>query len=147
MTPDGELWTGEQSLERMDRYVETDEQKQLREAVRHLAQRFGHSYYLEVSRRQGHATALWTELSRAGYTSVNLPEEYGGSGGGIADLAIVCEELAAAGTPSFMLIVSSAICGELLTHHGSEEQKAEWLPRMAAGETKLAFSITEPDAG
>jgi alkylation response protein AidB-like acyl-CoA dehydrogenase len=65
----------------------------------------------------------------------------------VTELAIVCEELAAAGTPSFMLIVSSAICGELLARHGSEDQKAEWLPRMAAGETKLAFSITEPDAG
>lgn len=46
-----------------------------------------------------------------------------------------------------MLIVSAAICGELLSHHGSEEQKADWLPRMASGEAKLAFSITEPDAG
>jgi alkylation response protein AidB-like acyl-CoA dehydrogenase len=129
------------------RFVETDEQKQLREAVRQLAGRFGHRYYLEVSRKGESATELWTELSRYGYTSVNLPEEYGGSGGGVADLAIVCEELAAAGAPSFMIIVSSAICGELLSRHGTDEQKAEWLPGMARGETRLAFSITEPDAG
>jgi alkylation response protein AidB-like acyl-CoA dehydrogenase len=147
MSVDGALGASDPGAEAFDRYVETDEQKQLREAVRHLARRYGHSYYLEESRSGGSATELWDELSRAGYTSVNLPEEYGGQGGGIADLAIVCEELAAAGTPSFMLIVSSAICGELLTHHGSEEQKTEWLPRMASGETKLAFSITEPDAG
>lgn len=144
---DGGVGTGDQGVGALDRYAETDEQKQLREAVRHLARRYGHAYYLEVSRSHGHATELWADLSRVGYTSVNLPEEYGGSGGGVADLAIVCEELAAAGTPSFMLIVSSAICGELLTRHGTEEQRAEWLPRMAAGEAKLAFSITEPDAG
>ena len=65
----------------------------------------------------------------------------------ITELAIVCEELAAAGTPSFLLIVSTAICGEFLVLHGSEEQKREWLPRMATGETALAFSVTEPDAG
>jgi alkylation response protein AidB-like acyl-CoA dehydrogenase len=147
MTLDGGVRAGDHDVGALDRYVETDEQKQLREAVRHLARRYGHAYYLEVSRRQGHATELWSDLSRAGYTSVNFPEEYGGAGAGVADLAIVCEELAAAGTPSFMLIVSSAICGELLARHGTDEQKAEWLPRMAAGETKLAFSITEPDAG
>jgi len=148
MTLDGEVRAGDHGVTAaLHRYMETDEQKQLREAVRHLARRYGHAYYLEVSRRRGHATELWQDLSRAGYTSVNLPEEYGGAGAGVADLAIVCEELAAAGTPSFMLIVSSAICGELLARHGSDEQKAEWLPRMTSGETKLAFSITEPDAG
>lgn len=147
MSVDGAVGAGGPGAEAVDRFVETDEQKQLREAVRHLARRYGHSYYLKESRGGGSATELWDELSRAGYTSVNLPEEYGGQGGGIADLAIVCEELAAAGTPSFMLIVSAAICGELLSHHGSEEQKADWLPRMASGEAKLAFSITEPDAG
>jgi alkylation response protein AidB-like acyl-CoA dehydrogenase len=130
-----------------ERFVDTDEQRQLREAVGQLASRYGHKYYLDVSRKGESATELWDELSRFGYTSVNFPEEYGGAGAGIADLAIVCEELAAAGTPSFMIIVSSAICGELLAHHGTEEQKADWLPRMASGETKLAFSITEPDAG
>jgi alkylation response protein AidB-like acyl-CoA dehydrogenase len=76
-----------------------------------------------------------------------MPEEYGGGGAGIAELSIVCEELAAAGTPSFLLIVSSAICGELLKSHGSEEQKREWLTKMASGEATMAFAVTEPDAG
>ena len=52
-----------------------------------------------------------------------------------------CEELAAAGTPSFMLIVSSAICVELLVRHGSPAQKLEWLPRLASGEAKMAFAV------
>lgn len=139
--------TIEGEVQEADRFVETDAQRQLREAVRGLAGSYGHEYYLDVSRKGESATALWTDLCRAGYTSVNLPEEYGGSGAGVADLAIVCEELAAAGTPSFLIIVSAAICGELLAHHGSDEQKAEWLPRMVTGESKMAFSITEPDAG
>jgi alkylation response protein AidB-like acyl-CoA dehydrogenase len=128
-------------------FIESDEQRMLREAVRSLARRFGHRYYLEVSRSDRKADELWLELGRYGYLGVNIPEEYGGAGAGVTELAMVCEELAAAGTPSFMLIVSSAICVELLVRHGSPAQKLEWLPRLASGEAKMAFSVTEPDAG
>jgi alkylation response protein AidB-like acyl-CoA dehydrogenase len=131
----------------MTGFVETDEQQLLRTSVRELAQRYGHSYYLEVSRSDRKATELWAELARYGYLGVNVPEEYGGAGAGITELAIVCEELAAAGTPSFLLIVSTAICGELLVAHGSSEQKQRWLPAMASGDARMAFSITEPGAG
>src|ERR1700712_5864202 len=103
----------------MTGFVETDEQQLLRTSVRELAQRYGHAYYLEVSRSDRKATELWAELARYGYLGVNVPEEYGGGGGGATELAIVCEELAAAGTPSFLLIVSTSICGELLVAHGS----------------------------
>jgi alkylation response protein AidB-like acyl-CoA dehydrogenase len=131
----------------MDGFVETGEQQLLRASVRELAAKYGHSYYLEVSRSGRKATELWQELAQYGYLGVNVPEEYGGAGAGITELAIVCEELAAAGTPSFLLIVSTAICGELLVAHGSPEQKQRWLPAMVAGEASMAFSITEPDAG
>jgi alkylation response protein AidB-like acyl-CoA dehydrogenase len=128
-------------------FIESDEQAMLREAVREIAARYGHAYYLEVSRSGRPATELWEELGHYGYVGVNIPEDYGGGGAGIGELAIVCEELAAAGTPSFLIIVSSAICAELLISHGSEGQKREWLPRMATGEAKMAFAVTEPDAG
>ena len=128
-------------------FVETEEQAMLRGAVRELASRYGHAYYLEVSRSDRKATELWEELGRYGYVGVNIPEAYGGGGAGVTELAIVCEELAAAGTPSFMIIISSAICAELLVSFGSDEQRGDWLPRMASGEAKMAFSITEPDAG
>jgi alkylation response protein AidB-like acyl-CoA dehydrogenase len=128
-------------------YAETSEQGALRRAVRKLADNFGHSYWLDMARGSGRPDELWQELARNGYIGVNIPEEYGGGGAGIAELAIVCEELAAAGTPSFMIIVSSSICGELLVRHGSPEQKLAYLPRLADGTAKLCFSITEPDAG
>jgi alkylation response protein AidB-like acyl-CoA dehydrogenase len=128
-------------------FEETDERRLLREAVRSIARRYGHAYYLEQSRNGGDASELWEELGRAGYLGANIPEQYGGSGAGITELAIVCEELAAAGTPSFMLIVSCAICAELLVTHGSDELRREWLPRMARGEAAMAFAITEPGAG
>jgi alkylation response protein AidB-like acyl-CoA dehydrogenase len=128
-------------------FVETEEQRLLRATVREMAQGYGHRYYLECSRSGRSQTELWADLGRYGFLGVNIPTEYGGADGGIADLSIVCEELATAGTPSFLLVISTAICGELLVLHGSEEQKRDWLPRMATGETALAFSVTEPDAG
>ena len=128
-------------------FLDSDEQQMLREAVGRLARTYGHRYYLEQSRRGGHADELWRELARYGYIGVNVPEEYGGAGAGVAELAIVCEELAAAGTPSFLLIVSAAICGELLVRHGTAAQKRQWLPPMVAGAVKMAFAVTESDAG
>jgi alkylation response protein AidB-like acyl-CoA dehydrogenase len=128
-------------------YTETAEQGMLRAAVRKLAEAYGHAHWLEQARGDAPTDELWLELGRNGYLGVNTPAEYGGGGAGIAELAIVCEELAAAGTPSFMLIVSNAICGELLIRHGSEQQRAQWLPRLCDGSARLCFSITEPDAG
>ncbi len=60
---------------------------------------------------------------------------------------IETEELAAAGCPLLLLVVSPAICATLIVRLGTEEQKACWLPRLASGEMKMAFAITEPNAG
>lgn len=128
-------------------YNETPEQIQLRAAVRKLAEGYGHPYWLERARNGSTTDELWAELARNGYLGVSIPEAYGGGGGGISELMIVCEELAAAGTPSFMIIVSNSICGELLALHGSHKQKQAYLPHMAEGTVKLCFSVTEPDAG
>jgi alkylation response protein AidB-like acyl-CoA dehydrogenase len=126
---------------------EPDEHRWLRESVAGIASEYGHRYYLEKARSGGSTAELWQELADAGFIGVSIPEEFGGGGAGITELAIVAEELAAAGCPSFLLIVSVAICAELISEFGSVEQKSEWLPRIAAGEANLAFSITEPDAG
>ncbi len=128
-------------------FIETAEQVMLRESVRKLAAGYGHAYFLDVARSGRKADELWQDLGRNGYLGVNIPEEYGGGGGGVTELAIVCEELAAAGTPSFMLIVSESICAELILKFGSDDQRQHWLPLMAAGDAKMCFSITEPDAG
>ncbi|HUQ58687.1 acyl-CoA dehydrogenase, partial [Lentzea sp.] len=82
-----------------------------------------------------------------GYLGVAVPEEYGGGGGGIGDLAAVCEELAAAGCPLLLMVVSPAICATVIARFGTEEQKSKWLPGFADGTLKMAFAITEPDAG
>ncbi|UBI37274.1 MULTISPECIES: acyl-CoA dehydrogenase family protein [Streptomyces] len=90
---------------------------------------------------------LWAEAGKLGYLGVNLPEEYGGGGAGIVELAIVLEELAAAGNPLLLMVVSPAICGTVIARFGTDEQKRRWLPGLASGATRMAFGITEPDAG
>ena len=65
---------------------------------------------------------------QAGFLGVNLPEEYGGGGGGMVELAIVLEELGAAGCPLLMMVVSPAICGTVIGKFGTDEQKQRWLP-------------------
>ncbi len=87
------------------------------------------------------------EIGKNGYLGINIPEEYGGGGGGIGDVAAVCEELAAQGCPLLMMVVSPAICGTVISRYGTEEQKQRWLPGIADGTGTMAFAITEPDAG
>jgi alkylation response protein AidB-like acyl-CoA dehydrogenase len=65
----------------------------------------------------------------------------------MAELAAVEEECAAGGCPLLMLLVSPAICGSIIAKYGSTEQKQQWLPGLASGADKMAFAITEPDAG
>lgn len=119
----------------------------MRETISGIASGFGHSYYVQQARDGGKTHELWRAMSEAGFVGVNIPEQYGGGGRGITELAIVCEELAAQGCPLLLLIVSSAICATVVTRFGTEEQRQRWLPPLASGETKMAFAITEPDAG
>ncbi|MFG2791524.1 acyl-CoA dehydrogenase family protein [Streptomyces sp. NPDC048419] len=122
----------------MSATLETAEHKALRAAVAALGKRHGRGYDRE---------ALWAEAAKLGYLGVNLPEEYGGGGGGIAELSIVLEELGASGCPLLMMIVSPAICGTVIARFGTESQKQAWLPGLADGTRTMAFGITEPDAG
>lgn len=127
--------------------IETQEHKALRTAVAALGQKYGREYLARVAREGGHPDELWADAAKLGYLGVNLPEEYGGGGGGIAELSIVLEELGAAGCPLLMMVVSPAICGTVISRFGTEAQKRAWLPGLADGSRTMAFGITEPDAG
>jgi alkylation response protein AidB-like acyl-CoA dehydrogenase len=128
-------------------FVESEERRALRAAVADLGSRYGHEYFVARARAGEKTDALWSEAGKLGYLGVAVPEEYGGGGGGIGDLAAVCEELAAAGSPMLLMVVSPAICATVIARFGTEEQKQRWLPGFADGTTKMAFAITEPDAG
>ena len=126
---------------------ETDERAALRESVTALVSRYGHGYFVERARAHEEPTALWKELGGAGFLGVHLSEEYGGGGGTLGDLQVVVEAASAAGCPLLMTVISPAICGTILAHHASEEMKRRWLTGIADGSVKMAFAITEPDAG
>lgn len=128
-------------------FTETDEQQALRSAAAELGRRFGYAYYTKQAREGGRLTELWQEAGKLGFLGVNLPEEFGGGGAGMYELAIVLEELSAAGCGLLMMVVSPAICGTIIARYGTPEQQQYWLPRLASGSAIMAFGITEPDAG
>jgi alkylation response protein AidB-like acyl-CoA dehydrogenase len=128
-------------------FTETVEQQQLRAAVAALGRRYGHEYFVAKAKAGEHTTELWAEAGKLGYLGVSLPAEYGGGGGGISELAIVCEEFAAAGCPLLLLVVSPAIAGTVIAKHGTDEQRGRLLPRLADGSMTIVFAITEPEAG
>jgi alkylation response protein AidB-like acyl-CoA dehydrogenase len=128
-------------------FAESAEHRDLRAAVASIASGFGPQYYAQHAAGRTPCDELWTKLGEAGFIGVNIPAEYGGGGGGLTELALVCEELGAQGTPLLLLVVSAAISAEVITRFGTDEQRATWLPGLAAGTTKVVFAITEPDAG
>lgn len=127
--------------------TDTGDHRLIRQSTAAIAARYGHGYYAGRARDGGHIAELWADLGQAGLLGVHLPAEYGGGGAGLAELAVVTEELAAHGLPLLIAVISPAICGSILAAHASAEMKASWLPGLADGTRRMAFALTEPDAG
>lgn len=128
-------------------FSDPTEYADLRAAVREITAAHGPAEFAEHARTGVPQSGLWADLGKAGFMGINVPAEYGGGGAGMSELAIVAEEAAAGGCPLLLMLVSSAIGVEVLARHGSVEQKQEWLTQLADGSVKMAFAITEPDAG
>ena len=127
--------------------TDTSDHRLIRQSTAAIASRYGHAYYAERARDGGHIAELWADLGQAGLLGVHLPEQYGGGGAGLAELVVVTEELAAHGLPLLIAVISPAICGSILAAHASADMKAGWLPGLADGTRRMAFALTEPDAG
>jgi alkylation response protein AidB-like acyl-CoA dehydrogenase len=127
--------------------VPSHEETLLREAVSGIAAGFGPAYIREKVEAKEPPTELWEALAERGYLGVNIPEEYDGGGRGMTELAAVGEELAKAGCPLLLLLVSPAIAGSVLARHGTPEQKERWLRGIGRADLRVAFAVTEPDAG
>jgi alkylation response protein AidB-like acyl-CoA dehydrogenase len=127
--------------------VPSDEERMLRETVSAICRDFGPAYTRKKVAAGEPPTELWEALASRGYLGVNVPEEYGGSGLGMSGLAAVGEEITAAGCALLLIVVSPAIVGSILARHGTPDQKERWLRPIAEGSIKVAFAITEPDAG
>ena len=120
---------------------------EIREAVRRLCARFPGAYWRALDRERAYPTAFVTALTEAGFLSVLIPEEYSGSGLGLAAGAAVLEEIHRSGCNGAACHAQMYTMGTLL-RHGAPAQKQAYLPRIASGELRLqAFGVTEPDAG
>ncbi len=123
-----------------------DHHRDFRDSVSKLVGKFGRKYFQDVVNKGEQPDALWKELGEAGFLGVHVSEEYGGGGGGLAELNICIEETAARGCPILSMVISS-ITAPIIASAGTEAMKQEWLPGIAAGTRKMCFAITEPDAG
>jgi len=123
-----------------------DHHPALRESVGRLAGKFGRRYFQDVVKRGAKPVELWNALADAGFLGVHISEAYGGGGSGLADYNVIVEEVAAQGCPILSLVIGS-ICAPIIEQHGTEELKRHWLPGLASGKLRLAFAITEPNAG
>ena len=124
-----------------------EERGMIRGFVRSLTARYGRAYWVERAKADGTVDEMWREMGEAGWLGVTIPEEYGGSGLSMQRLAVLMEELANEGVPLLFLVVSTAMASIAIAKHGTEEQKRRYLPKLAAGEEKFCFAITEPNAG
>src|ERR1043166_3242442 len=94
---------------------------------------------------QGHVDRdLWNKAGALGLLCASIPEEYGGGGGNFAFEKVLMEEQARAGCSAWGNSVHAGIVAHYILHYGREEQKKEWLPKMASGELVGAIAMTEP---
>ncbi|MDP1736613.1 MAG: acyl-CoA dehydrogenase family protein [Caulobacter sp.] len=120
---------------------------EIREAVRKLCAGFPGEYWRALDRERTYPTAFVKTLTEAGFLSVLIPEEYGGSGLGLSAATAVLEEIHRSGCNGGACHAQMYTMGTVLKH-GSKAQKEAYLPKIASGEIRLqAFGVTEPTAG
>ena len=120
---------------------------EIREGVRRLCSEFPGEYWRELDAKREYPTSFVKTLTEAGYLSVLIPEEYGGSGLGLSAAAAILETIQAEGCNGGACHAQMYTMGTIL-RHGSEEQKQKYLPKIAKGDLRLqAFGVTEPTSG
>lgn len=125
----------------------TDRYPELREAVSDLCERFGDEYWRELDDSRDYPEAFVKELTDAGWLSALIPEEYGGTGLGMAEASVILEQINRCGGNAGACHAQMYTMGTIL-RHGSPEQKKKFLPEIAGGQLRLqAFGVTEPNTG
>jgi acyl-CoA dehydrogenase len=119
----------------------------IRDAVAKLCAQFPGEYWRKLDREMAYPSAFVDALTQAGYLSVLIPEEYDGAGLKLSAATAILEEIHRAGCNAGACHAQMYTMGTLL-RHGSDAQKAKWLPKIASGELRLqAFGVTEPTSG
>lgn len=127
----------------------TDERQQIVAAVKALCDRFDDCYWLEKDRRHEFPFEFHAAMAEGGWLGITMPEAYGGAGMGVIEAALVAQTVASsAGAISACSSFHINLFGpHPIVVHGTEEQKRRFLPPLVTGEHKVAFGVTEPDAG
>ena len=129
-------------------YDASDEQELVRRTVREFAVERVAPVAEELDREARFPYELVAELAELGLMGLPIPERYGGAGGDTVSYAIAVEELTRIDSSVAITVAAHTSLGTMPIYlFGSEEQKREWLPRLASGERLAAFGLTEPDAG
>lgn len=128
--------------------MSTEEELQsIREAVAALCADFDGAYWRDLDEHRAYPTDFVNALTESGFLGCLIPEDYGGSGLGLTAAAAILEEIQRAGCNGGACHAQMYTMGTLL-RHGSDAQKAQWLPGIASGELRLqAFGVTEPTSG
>ena len=126
---------------------QTDQFQEIRGAVRALCAGFPDEYFRKIDAERGHPDEFVDALMRDGWLSAMIPQEYGGSGLGLTAASVIMEEINRCGGNSGAVHGQMYNMGTLL-RNGSESQKAQYLPRIAAGKLRIqSMAVTEPTAG
>ena len=126
----------------------TDSQQEIVNGIRALCQRFPDEYWRGHDQQHEFPHDFYKAIAEAGYLGIAIPEEYGGSGLGMAETALLMSEVAYAGAMNAASAIHLGMFGLMpLVKHGSAELKQRHLPRAISGELHVSFAVTEPDAG
>ncbi|MDY6779281.1 MAG: acyl-CoA dehydrogenase family protein, partial [Halobacteria archaeon] len=129
-------------------YGESEEHRMIRETVQDIADDYDDEYWKDVADGM-EPEDFWQDCAEAGFLGTTVPEEYGGQGMGLEELAMIVEEFSANGClGTEMLFVVNVVFGAVtLTANGSEEQKEEFLRPIVEGDLRFAMALTEHNAG
>lgn len=127
----------------------SEEQEMIRTQVRQIADAFDLEYWRERDKTKEYPQDFLDAFAKAGWLGIAIPEAYGGAGLGILEACLLLHEICAsgAGTSGASPVHFSIFPPMPIIKYGSDEQKQNYLPKIASGEMNLGFSITEPDAG
>ena len=121
--------------------------QQIRDSVSKLCSDFDSKYWQEIDEKSLYPEKFIEELTKSGWLSVLIPQDYGGSGLGILEASVILEEINRSGGNSGVCHAQMYIMGTLL-RHGSNEQKEKFLTQIASGKLRLqSFGVTEPTTG
>ena len=128
----------------------SEEQRLIAETARRVGAEFGLDYWREKDAAKAYPFEMWQAVCDAGLCGVALPEEHGGSGLGMSEMAIIIENLAeggGGGTVGQLFMNNPIFGGVAIAKFGGEAMKRDLLPGLARGEVRFAMALTEPDAG